>query len=298
MTDVQAAPEAKNPAQGDNAATVINSQPAAQEQSTVMPDWPDDWRSKIAGDDAKLLARLDRFTSPKDVVKSWREAEKKISSGDFKRDLPKDATAEDVAAWRAENGIPESTGDYFKKFEETGFLIGEQDKPRVTEFLQKVHEFNLKPEIAQDIIKWDLEQKQIQAEQKSLEDQKFKEDSIDKLRQEWGNDYRVNVNIIENLLTTHAPEGFINKLSTARLADGNILGNDPETLNFLANLARLVDPVATVVPGSGMNSAQTIESEIEQLRTLMKTDIDAWRKDTKKQERYTQLLEAQQRIKK
>ena len=81
-----------DPPEGDPAAT-----PPVQ-------DWSDDWRSKMAGGDAKEAKRLERFASPKEVFKSYRAFETRLSSGELKSALPKDAKPEQLTAWRAENG--------------------------------------------------------------------------------------------------------------------------------------------------------------------------------------------------
>jgi hypothetical protein len=62
--------------------------------------------------DAAELKRLERFTDPGGIYKSYRELENKIASGEFKPQLRKDATADETARWRAESGIPLKAEDY------------------------------------------------------------------------------------------------------------------------------------------------------------------------------------------
>jgi hypothetical protein len=54
-----------------------------------------------------------------------------------------------------------------------------------------------------------------------------------------------------------------------RLANGTLIANDPSMLRWLASLSREVNPTATVVPGSGVNAAQAIQSEMQNLQTMM-----------------------------
>lgn len=71
--------------------TLLTSEPA--DKPVIAPaDWPEDWRSKVAGEDAKELARLQRMGSPADVWKAYRALEAKISSGQLKQGLKPDAT--------------------------------------------------------------------------------------------------------------------------------------------------------------------------------------------------------------
>src|SRR6267378_8542981 len=51
--------------------------PAAPAQT-----WPDDWREQIYGSDQKLLARLQRYGSVKDVANALVAAQNRISSGE------------------------------------------------------------------------------------------------------------------------------------------------------------------------------------------------------------------------
>lgn len=101
----------------------------------VAGDWPEDWRSKAAGGDEKLMKFLERYNSPKAVVGALVDARKLISQG-VNRPPKADATPEEVAAWRAENGIPEKPDGYEVSLPD-GFVIGEADKPVVDSFLDR-----------------------------------------------------------------------------------------------------------------------------------------------------------------
>ena len=125
--------------------TVVNTDDKA---APAPPTWPADWRDQMASalpeaERAKELERLKRFNSPNEVYKSNRELESRMSSGEFKRPLPKDATPEQLSAWRKENGIPEKAEEYFPKIKmKDGLVIGEQDKPYVNKFLESLHGTN------------------------------------------------------------------------------------------------------------------------------------------------------------
>ncbi|ENO16944.1 hypothetical protein J057_01695 [Marinobacter nanhaiticus D15-8W] len=101
--------EAK-PEQGGNILTGEGDDKPTDTQAKQT--WPDDWRAQLAGEDEKLAKKLDRFNSISDVVKWAQNLEKKMSSGEFSRKLPEDATEEDIKQWRLENGVPESPEKY------------------------------------------------------------------------------------------------------------------------------------------------------------------------------------------
>ena len=107
------APESGAKPNGDAAVKPIGDITESGEEGAAPPaTWPDDWRGRLAGKDADALKRLNRFQSPEGVYKSWRSLEQRLSAGEIKSALPKDASDEQVAEWRKENGLPEKPDGY------------------------------------------------------------------------------------------------------------------------------------------------------------------------------------------
>jgi len=264
------------------------SDPAA-----VPQDWPDDWRTKLAGGDEKTLKKLERFNSVNDVVKWAQNLEKKMSSGEFKQALDEDATEEEIKQWREQNGIPESPDGY--DLDVDGLVVGEDDKPFLDEFLKEAHESNMPNEMVQKVVAWHYQNIEQQKEAMAEADADFQAEAQQALREEWGGEYKQNINQIKNLLST-APEGIEERLLGGRTADGKVVGNDPETLKWLSGLARQINPVATVVPGAGANQASAVQDEISQIETTMRTEPDKYWKDPKMQARLQELYSAQERL--
>lgn len=264
------------------------SEPAAAPQ-----DWPDDWRTKLAGGDEKTLKKLERFSSVNDVVKWAQNLEKKMSSGEFKQALDENATEEEVKQWREQNGIPEGPDGY--DLDVDGLVVGDDDKPFLDEFLKEAHESNMPNEMVQKVVAWHYQNIEQQKEAMAEADADFQAEAQQSLREEWGGEYKQNINQIKNLLST-APEGIEERLLGGRTADGKVVGNDPETLKWLSGLARQINPVATVVPGAGANQASAVQDEISSIETTMRTEPDKYWKDPKMQARYNELLQAQERL--
>ena len=99
----KAAEVAKAPAEAPKAAPEAKAAP----DKVVAPDkaaevkveptaWGEDWRDKVAKGDAKKLSRLGRYASPEAVVDALIAAQNRISSGDLKPTLKKDATPEQI----------------------------------------------------------------------------------------------------------------------------------------------------------------------------------------------------------
>jgi hypothetical protein len=74
-----------------------------------------DWRARWPATTRRLPKRLARFPGPADLSKSFRSLEQKLSSGEFKKPLAENATPEEKATWRKENGLPEKAEEYVAK---------------------------------------------------------------------------------------------------------------------------------------------------------------------------------------
>lgn len=255
--------------------------------------WPEDWREKYANGDEKLLKGLQKFDSPKAVIDAYNSLQRKVSSGGMKSTKPKDATPEVLAAWRAENGIPEKPADYDTSLPD-GLVIGESDKPLIEGFLNAAHETDMSPEQVKKALSWYYTEQERQIEELQQNDLSLKKENEDALRVEWGKDYRRNINMISNMLDA-APAGVKDKLLGGRLSDGTPIGSSPEVLRWLVGVSLELNPAATVVPGAGPNAAGAIDAEITTIEKRMAEDRKGYFKDQAMQDRYRQLLEARER---
>ena len=279
----------------DQAAKPADAADPAKAAGDTKPS--DDWRVKLAGGDEKELKRLARFASEADVYKAYRELEKKKSSGELKSPLPEKPTPEQLTEWRKDNGIPETPDKYDLKFDD-GLVIGEQDKPLIDEFVTKMHGQNANPAQVKAAIAsyYEILGKQQQALAES--DVSFKDEVLEGLREEWGGDFKKNLNAVNGLLQS-LPEETRLAFETARTQDGKLIGNDPAIIKWLAQTAYEINPAATVMPGSLNNPGAAINDEIASLEKMVgdKTS-DYWKgpNAAKNQARYLELLEARDRI--
>lgn len=260
----------------------------------VAGDWPEDWRSKAAGGDEKLMKFLERYNSPKAVVGALVDARKLISQG-VNRPPKADATPEEVAAWRAENGIPEKPDGYEVSLPD-GFVIGEADKPVVDSFLERMHGKNVPPDVVNEALGWYYQEQAQQMEAQAEADLDFRGKGQDELREEYGSEYKRNIRIALEVV----PEDIKDEFLGGRLADGTMIGDNPAVIRWLSGMARQINPLATVVPGTGTNAMQAMETELAGLRSMMGDKKSAyWQKGTgeKLQARYRELVAAQQRTK-
>lgn len=286
---------------GDPKGTSPTPTPAVStgsDDDVIDPKGSDnDWasiRTKVAKGDEKLEKRLARYSSVESVVEALLAAQAKISDGSLKTTLPKNATPEQIATWREENGIPSSPKDYDLTMPD-GLIIGEDDQPIVDEFLGTAHELNMTPEQAKTTVAWYLAKQEQEAEELANADLEAREVGENAVRDLWGAETKLNKQLIVNFIDT-APDGAGDLIKGARLADGTPLASHPAVLRWLADAARTINPVATVVPGAGSNASQAIETELAGLTKMMgDKNSEYWKGPTaeKNQKRYRDLVSVQ-----
>jgi len=268
--------------QATTPAAAAPTTPIAADTQTEAPaepvkaTFPDDWREVLAGDDEKLLNELKRFTTPQMLVKSWKDTRTKISSGKYKSTLPDEPSEEELAAWRQENGVPESWEKYDRDLGD-GMVLGEEDAPIVDNFLQAMHEKNLPANVAKDVLSWYYQWNDSLQQEQYQKDEQFRQEARQELRADWGGEYQANLNAIRTVINGDVAD----MLFSSRAPDGTIIGDHPVVLKALAQLARDANPSATIIPGSGTNNLQTVEDELAEINTLMRTDPHAYWKGPK-----------------
>jgi hypothetical protein len=258
------------PADGGN---IIATPPAGTPPGDTPPagGWPDDWRARVAGDDKEYLKRLERFQDPAALAKSYRELERRLSSGELRPGLKPDATPEEVSAWRKANGIPESVNDYKVSLPD-GVVLGEAEKPLVDSFKEAALTSNMTPDQVNKAMAWffDMSQKR-DAEQYQADQQAYVQ-TMEALRRDWGHEYTPRVNALRAFLTKTYGAELGNQIGMARLPDGRILGNVPEYLNATSQLRHELDPYATVMPSGTLDPAKAGEDRIKEIEGIMRTD--------------------------
>lgn len=270
--------------------------PAEGGEAKAVPEiWGADWREKVAGGDEKLQKLLSRYSSPGDLVKAHTELQKKLSAGEHKKPPTADSTPEQVAEYRKSMGIPETPEGYFDKLPE-GLVLGNDDKKDLGDFVKAMHEKNVPPDAMASALSVYHKAKQDTAQARYEFDRQARDTTEDALHQEWGQEYRDNINRINNLFAGHLPDTIREAFLGARLGDdnGTHLFSSPEVVKAFAQIARELNPLPrTMSSGTGMDNLASIKEQIANLEKRMGTP--AWFKDTAAQKQYMELLEAQKR---
>lgn len=299
------------PSATDATSTVDTTTETTQQEEVIVaekpaeivpPTWQENWRDTylqqkgldLATPEGKKASKwLDRYASPAAALDALKAAQTKIDSAVVKPPLPKDATEQQVAEWRAENGIPETPDGYLENLA-NGLVVGEADKPFIDLFTARLHGKNASPEIVQECLAGYYEVVEQQAIWRAEQDAQFHDDSLIELKGEYGPDYKRNINMVGGLLDQLGPE-VKNIMLSARTAQGRHFGDDTTIMRALVGLAREINPTASVVSGSGAGAASSIDAEIKGLEDRMGTK--AWFKDEAAQSRYRELIDARERIK-
>ena len=278
--------------QGGEPTPAPAADPAPAPATPAASDWPDDWRNKYS-DDPKVLKRLERYASPVAALDALFAAQAKISSGDLKSVLKPDASPEEVASWREDNGIPASPADYELSLP-SGRIIGEADKPIVDEFLASAHEANMHPNQVNKALDWYMTKQETVQQEQMARDEETRMSAMEQLREEFGPDLKRNVMLAKESV----PEDIRDEFMGGRLADGTLIGDNPVVIRWLANVARELNPIATVAPGSGTNAVQAVDNEIASLKAMMgDRQGEYWKgpKASQLQARYRDLVSAKER---
>lgn len=253
--------------------------------------WAENWREIMAGEDKSSLKTLQRYADPTAVWKKTLELQKKFSSGDIQLKLPENATPEEKAEWRKQQGIPDTYEGY--KLDLGKYSPTEDDIAVFDEFKKFAHENDLPPNAVNVPLKWYMQQVEKAEEVRKELDDSFKQKSEDLLREQWGPDYRGNTNVINNFLSKQS-DVFRQSLEDARLSNGTRLMDNPEIKKWMAETALELNPMARILPSNASPSAG--QGRIDEIERIQKTNFAAYSKDPKMQDEYYQLIQAREKI--
>jgi hypothetical protein len=281
--------------QADTTGT-ITGQGGEGQQKPAPQTWPDDWRDRLSKGDERRANMLGRYTSPEALADALIAAQDKIRSGQLKSALPENATEEQVKAWRAENGIPEKPEGYLENLPR-GVVVSDEDRELALDFAKALHAKNASPQMIHEALKWHTDFAERREAALVEADKANWAETEDALRQEWGPEYTPNKNAVVGLLDM-LPGGQETRdlILTARGADGRKLGGNPEILRGLAQIARMVNPAGTVVPGAPSNAGQTIKDELARIAEVRRTNPNKYYGDQKMIDREVELTAAQERL--
>lgn len=288
--------------QGSTATPGTNADAASCDGALLAENQPD-WRSRLAGDDKDALRRLARFPDEAALYKSYRALEQRLSSGELKKPLADNASPEDVAVWRRDNGLPETQDGYLEALAlPNGMVLGEADKPVVREFAAAALDGHVAPEQFNRMVAKYYEIQDAQRVAREDADAAFKQSAEGELRTDWqGAAYRQNLNAIQNLMAGW-PDGLAVRVLAGRSPEGRKLGDDPAFVRQLASLARELNPPVSLVPSGASDPSRSRNDRLSEIKGWMSAapgsrEHSAYWKDEKVQAEYRDLIDGQGRAK-
>jgi hypothetical protein len=265
------------------AASDATRRDAAPSADPVGGRFPETWRHDMAAGDKSFLKTLDRFDSPAALARAYRELTTKLSSGELKATKPLDenATSDQVAAWRADHGLPESVAAYVNSLRlPDGMIAGAADQPLLASFAEQAMNANLTAEQYNQAIGWYFATQERLLAERQRADAEFKAQSSASLVQEWGADYVLNRNMVAQFFDRNFPQQFNSEMLNARLPDGRMLANDPAFNRAILELAKFVNPPSSLLPnasGAGLSGVEGRIAEIENTYMRAAHGSDSWK---------------------
>jgi hypothetical protein len=242
-----------------------NAAPAAE---PAAKGFPDSWREDLSGGDKAFRKTLDRFESPAALAKAYKELTARLSSGDLKatKPPPANATPEQIAAWRAEQGLPQSAAAYVDglRFGD-GTVTGEAEKALLTSFAEEAMKGRWTADQYNQAVRWYFDMQDRLAARRDQADAAFKRESLADLMRGWGHDYATNRNAVAQFFDRSFPAEFKEALLTARLPDGRLLANHPTFNKAILEVAKFINPSGAMLPNASGGGLSNVESRIAEI---------------------------------
>lgn len=285
--------------EGADTSTPVDSGSSADPWNGIR----DAYLSKFTDDKEKESVGkwLGRYATPLDVLDAARKVNDQFKRGELRLTLPKNATEEQIKAYREANDIPENAAAYLEKLPD-GLVVGDADKPVFEAFAETLAKDGHPKAVIHSAIKWYNEWSEKQSEalvQAELEaDAQFKAETEKQLQEMYGGEVKLNLNMANNWIASLGEE-VAAKFREARTADGRLFFNDPVIVHALVNAARQANPTGTLVSGSGERALQQMDEEIAGYEKEMQTNRDKWfaADNAARRDRYGKLLEAKEKYK-
>ena len=259
------------------------------EQATAAKAAKDaNWREPFAGGDDKNAKRLERYLTQADLAKSLFEKEDLIRASSLLKPLADDATADDLKAYREQQGVPLEFEGYYENLQK-GLVIGEDDKAIVDSLVKEMHEENASPAVVNRMIAWYNKWEESLTGEMDALDKSQEEATDDSLREEWGSDYKTNKSLAAHFIQGLSKEKQA-ELMGARMSDNRQLTNDPEIRQWMAKMGREFYGSQVFVASGGNTSLQNRDTRRKELESWMHTD--KWTDEVEKE--HLQILEQEQ----
>jgi len=220
---------------------------------------PSDWRADLPDD---LRKTADRFSSKEDAIRAIEGFRKRESQV---RVPGKNASDDEISAYRKAVGIPEKAEDY--DFQAEGELTDEM-KASQAEWSQRFHSLNIPNNVAKELAQMVNEDSEKMMAAQVEADKAFADAQDDALHQEWkGDDYEKNKTLANRAFTDIAQRAGVklDDLTKIELKDGRFLMDRAEMSRLFAVIGREMAE-GTLGPAMSDSERDTVEDQIRDVR--------------------------------
>jgi hypothetical protein len=229
------------------------------------------WREALP-DDIKTWA--EKFDSPTTALKSYRELEKKMGRSVA---IPgKDATPEEVQAFRKKLGVPDAPTDYKLNLPDHVPQEVRDDPmsdPLLKRFVETSHANGKTPAQVQADLAVFYEAMSEMSSQAEREAEQRTNAGLDELRRDWGSDFDANATYAKRTLNQFDDDGGFKGFLNTEAVGGVKLGDHPAFIRFFAKIGRAMtedsvqlEPTADERQSANDEAAKLREQRNEALR--------------------------------
>jgi hypothetical protein len=232
----------------------------------------------------QIINQLKRSKSIDDAIVSGILAQEKLRAGEHKRP-PEDASAEEQAAWRKENDVPEAPEKYDIPAI-PGHTWTEKDQPAIDAFRQAAHSENLTQRQVNALVDWHVKDQQRIADEMDAQlkraDIQDREECYDQIRTEFGvREFKPHMAAMKRLIEDDEVfgEGNAERIMSARFFDEDSgtwrrLTSIPGVARGLIGIA--LDRYGDVPMPSGDGSQKAGKTRLEEIQAIMNSDMDRY----------------------
>jgi hypothetical protein len=239
------------------------------ERDVTAESGADDWRSAIEAPELRRVA--EKFASPAEVVKSYAALESRLGRSVVKPGPA--ASAEEIAAYRRQLGVPESAEGYEVRLPEDLPEALRDDAAGETlrqDFLAAMHAAGAGGEVVQSALDWyyaTAAESLARQERDAAENRAAQEAE---LRRDWGGEHDRNLALAQRAVASLGGEAFADFLE-GKAVDGVKLGDHPAFVRAFAEIGRRLGEDAPL-DGEGQGGEAGLWARIDALHALQQSD--------------------------
>ena len=242
--------------------------PSTQETGGTETPTPD-WRAGIEEPGLRQVA--EKFTSPAEVVRSYAALQSRLGRSVVKPGP--DASAEELASYRRQLGVPESAEDYDLQLPENlpERLRSDPGGEALREdFLKAMHQAGASNAVVQQALDWYYGTITQSLEQQAKRASDRRDEAEASLRQEWGGEHERNLTLAQRAVTAFGDDVFVDFLESAEVG-GAKLGDHPAFVRAFAAIGRAMGEDLPL-SGEGENHGGSLHARIDALHALQDSD--------------------------